>query len=152
MVDFKKDLKEAGSQKQLLNFIKSGMAEWAKTRDPNTMDINAIQSGNNKCFNCSGEHFAKECKKPKLQCGKCKFLGSGHKKDCSCQSKGGCQAYSANTEEGTISWDENKSTKKEKEDKGKGCDWSKSIQGMFLNKAGAWFKDYKNLAVKLGKA
>ena len=27
----------------------------------------------------------------------------------------------------TTSWDEDKSTKKEKEDKGKGCDWSKSI-------------------------
>ena len=83
MVDFQKHLKEAGSRKQLLNFIKSGMAEWAKTRDPNTMDIDTTQSGNNKCFNCSGELFAKECKKPKLQCGKCKFLGSDHKKDCS---------------------------------------------------------------------
>ena len=37
VVDFKKDLKEAGSRKQLLNFIKSGMAERAKTRDPNTI-------------------------------------------------------------------------------------------------------------------
>ena len=83
VADFKKDLKEAGSQKQLLNFIKSGMAEQAKTRDPNTMDIDATWSGNNKCFNCGREHFTKECKKPKLQCGECKFLSSGHKKDCS---------------------------------------------------------------------
>ena len=83
VVDFKKDLKEAGSQKQLLNFIKSGTMEQAKTRDPNAMDIDAAWSGNNKCFNCGGEHFAKECKKPKLQCSECKFLGSGHKKDCS---------------------------------------------------------------------
>ena len=67
MVDFQKDLKEAGSRKQLLNFIKSGMAEWAKTRDLNAMDINATQSGNNKCFNCGEEHFTKECKKSKLQ-------------------------------------------------------------------------------------
>ena len=66
MVDFKKDLKKAGSRKQLLNITKSGMAEWAKTRDPNAMDINATWSGNNKCFNCSREHSAKECKKPKL--------------------------------------------------------------------------------------
>ena len=50
------------------------------------------------------------------------------------------------------SWDEDKSTKKEKEDKGKGRDWSKSIQGMLLDKARAWFKDYENLAAKLGKA
>ena len=71
VADFKKDLKEVGSRKQLLNFIKSGTVEQAKMRDPNTMDIDAAQSGNNKCFNCSGEHFAKECKKPKLQCGEC---------------------------------------------------------------------------------
>ena len=63
VVDFKKDLKQAGSRKQLLNFIKSGMAERAKTKNPNAMDIDATQSGNNKCFNCSREHFTKECKK-----------------------------------------------------------------------------------------
>ena len=150
MVDFKKDLKEAGSRKQLLNFIKSGTAEWAKTKDPNTMDIDATQSSNSKCFNCSGEHFTKECKKLKLQCRKRKFLSSGHKKDCSQRGKGSCQACSAKTEEGTTSWDEDKSIKKE--DKGKGHDWSKSIQGMSLDKARAWFKDYENLAAKLGKA
>ena len=83
VADFQKDLKEAGSQKQLLNFIKSGMAEWAKTKDPNTMGIDAAWSSNSKCFNCSGEHFTKECKKPKLQCSECKFLSGGHKKDCS---------------------------------------------------------------------
>ena len=83
VVNFKKDLKEAGSRKQLLNFIKSGTAEWAKTRDPNAMDIEAAWSGNNKCFNCGGEHFAKECKKPKLQCSECKFLRGSHKKNCS---------------------------------------------------------------------
>ena len=128
------------------------MAEQAKTRDPNAMDIDATQSSNNKCFNYSREHFAKECKKPKLQCGKCKFLGGGHKKDCSQRGKGSHQAHSTKTEEGTISWDEDKSTKKEKEDKGKGHDWSKSIQGMSLDEVRAWFKDYKNLAVKSGKA
>ena len=50
------------------------------------------------------------------------------------------------------SWDEAKSTKNKKEDKGKGHDWSKSIQGMSLDKVRAWFKDYENLAAKLGKA
>ena len=127
VVDFKKDLKKAGSRKQLLNFIKSGTVEWAKTKDPDAMDIDAAWSGNNKCFNCGGEHFTKECKKPKLQCGECKFLSGGHKKDCSCWSKGGHQACSTKIEEGATSWDEDKGTKKEKEDKGKGCDWSKSI-------------------------
>ena len=83
VADFKKDLKQARSRKQLLNFIKSGTAERAKTKDPNAMDINATRSGNNKCFNCGGEHFTKEYKKSKLQCSECKFLGGGHKKDCS---------------------------------------------------------------------
>ena len=117
--DFKKDLKQAGSRKQLLNFIKSGTVERAKTKDPNAMDINAAQSSNNKCFNCRGEYFAKECKKPKLQCSECKFLSSGHKKDCSHQGKGSRQAHSAKTEEGPTSWNEAKSTEK-KEDKVKG--------------------------------
>ena len=103
VAEFKKDLKQAESRKQLLNFIKSGMAEWAKTRDLNAMDINATQSSNNKCFNCSGDHFIKECKKPMLQCSDCKFLGRGHKKDCSCCSKGGKQVHSAKKEEeGTL--------------------------------------------------
>ena len=55
-------------------------------------------------------------------------------------------------EEGATSWDEAKSTKNKKEDKGKGQDWSKFIQGMTLDEAQAWFKDYKNLAAKSGKA
>ena len=128
------------------------MVEWAKTRDPNAMDIDTAQSGNNKCFNCGREHFAKECKKLKLQCSKCKFLRGGHKKDCSQRGKGSQQARSTKTEEGATSWDEAKSTENKKEDKGKGCDWSKSIQGMSLNKARVWFKDYENLAAKSGKA
>ena len=42
----KQDLKQAGSRKQLLNFIKTGMAERAKTKDPDTMDMNTIWSSN----------------------------------------------------------------------------------------------------------
>ena len=152
VVDFTKDLKEAGSRKQLLNFIKSGMMEQTKTKDPNAMDINAAQSGNSRCFNCGREYFTKECKKLKLQCSECKFLRGSHKKDCSQRGKGGCQACSAKTEEGATSWDEAKSTENKKEDKGKGQDWSKSIQGMSLDEARAWFKDYKNLAAESGKA
>ena len=116
------------------------------------MDIDTAQSGNSKCFNCGREHITKECKKPKLQCSECKFLGGDHKKDCSQRGKGSHQAHSTKTEEGTTSWDEAKSTKNKKEEKGKGHDWSKSIQGMSLDKARAWFKDYKNLAVKSEKA
>ena len=47
-------------------------------------------------------------------------------------------------------WDEDKSTKKE--EKGKGWDWSKSIQEMSFEEAQAWFKDYKNITKKAGKA
>ena len=119
VADFKKDLKQAGRRKQLLNPIKSGMVKRAKMKDPNAMDIDATWSGNNKCFNCGREHFTKECKKSKLQCSECKFLSGGHKKDCSHWGKGSHQACSAKTEEGATSWEEAKSTKKEKEDKGK---------------------------------
>ena len=123
VADFKKDLKQAGSRKQLLNPIKSGMVKRAKMKDPNAMDIDATWSGNNKCFNCGREHFAKEFKKSKLQCSECKFLSGGHKKDCSHWGKGSHQACSAKTEEDATSWEEAKSTKKEKEDKGKSWDW-----------------------------
>ena len=50
------------------------------------------------------------------------------------------------------SWDEDKSTKKEDKDKGKGYDWSKSIQGMNFDEACTWFKDYENIASKAEKA
>ena len=82
----------------------------------------------------------------------CKFLGGGHKKDYSRRGKGSHQAHSTKTEEGATTWNEDKSIENKKEDKGKGCDWSKSIQGMSLDKARAWFKDYENLAAKPGKA
>ena len=153
VADFQKDLKQAGSQKQPLNFIKSGTVERAKTGNSNAMDIDATQSGNNKCFNCGRDHFTKECKKPTLLYGECTFLGSGDKKDCFHCSKGGCQAHSTKKEkEGATSCDEDKSIKKKKKDKDKGQDWSKSIQEMSLDDARARFKDYKNLTTKSGKA
>ena len=42
VADLKKDLKQAGSRKQLLNFIKSGTADRAKIKNPNAMNINAV--------------------------------------------------------------------------------------------------------------
>ena len=38
----------------------------------------------NKCFNCGQDrHGIKDCKKPRNQCGECKFHGGGHWHDCS---------------------------------------------------------------------
>ena len=44
------------------------------------------------------------------------------------------------------SWDEDKSTNKD--NKGKGRNWTSSIKGMSLDKAHAWFKDYETLTAK----
>ena len=133
------------------------MAEQAKTKDPNAMDINAIKTGGkNKCFNCQQEgHFPKDCPKPKLQYPECHFFGGGHQKACSKRGKGkgnGCQVRATETEDKpTISWDEDKSTNKD--NKGKGHNWTSSIKGMSLDEAHAWFKDYETLTAKLaGKA
>ena len=43
----------------------------------------AQRRGKPRCFNCWEEgHLAKDCKKPKNQCPKCKFLGGGHSWNC----------------------------------------------------------------------
>ena len=77
---FKADLQQAGGRKQLLEFIQKGTVERAKTKDPNTMDIDAMKTGSkNKCFNCQQEgNFSKDCPKPKLQCPECHFFRGRH--------------------------------------------------------------------------
>ena len=116
------------------------------------MDIDAIKTGGkNKCFNSQQEgHFGKDCPKPKLQCPECHFFGGGHQKACSKRGKGkgnGRQVHSTETEDKpATSWDEDKSTNKD--NKGKGRDWTASIKGMSLDEARAWFKDYETLAAK----
>ena len=152
---FKADLRQAGARKQLLSFIQKGTAERVSRKDPNAMDIDAVKTGSkNKRFNCQQEgHFSKDCLKPKLQCPECHFFGGGHQKACSKRGKGkgnGRQVCATETEDrSATSWEEDKSTNKD--NKGKGCDWSSSIKGMSLDKARAWFKDYETLAAKLAE-
>ena len=155
---FKADLWQAGACKQLLSCIQKGTAERVKHKDPNAMGIDAIKTGGkNKCFNYQQEgHFGKDCLKLKLQCPECHFFGGGHQKACSKRGKGkgnraGHQVHAADSKEPAISWEENKSTNKDK--KRKGCDWTSSIKGMSLDEAHAWFKDYETLTAKsAGKA
>ena len=118
------------------------------------MDIDAIKTGSkSKCFNCQQEgHFSKDCLKPKLQCPECHFFRGGHQKACSQRGKGkgkgnGRRVRATETEDKpATSWDEDKSTNKD--NKGKGHDWTSSIKGMSLDEACTWFKDYKTLAAK----
>ena len=80
------------------------------------------------------------------------LLWKGHQKACSKRGKGkgnrgGYQVCATDSKEKpTTSWDEDKSTNKD--NKGKGHDWTSSIKGMSLDEACTWFKDYKTLTAK----
>ena len=89
LIDYLKEIWRISSARESLNFI-MGQTQYRNSykslghMDPNAMDISTAQRGNGgSCFNCRGiGHHAKDCRKPKVKCLDCHFLGGGHKKEC----------------------------------------------------------------------
>ena len=92
-IDYIKEIWRVSLARETLDFI-MGWIQYRSSykslenKDPNAMDVSAAQYGNGRsCFNCGGTgHHAKDCRKPKVECPDCHFLGGGHKKECRCSN------------------------------------------------------------------
>ena len=93
---------------------------------------------NNKCFNCRTEgHGIKDCRKPKNQCGECKFHGGGHRTNC---SKYVAKVQATTAEQTTLHAAPSVAQ-----------DPFAAIQGMDFEQIQAYFWNKKDLAEKQGK-
>ena len=119
LIDYLKESQRVSSARESLDFI-MGQTQYRNNykslehKDPNAMDISAAQRGNGGSrYNCKGTgHHAKDCRKPKVECPDCHFLGGGHKKKCRCSNTQGVCATNS-TQEAAMSWG-NSSSQKEK--------------------------------------
>ena len=156
LADYLTKVRNIGQKRQLTRFL--GIAGPSRQRDPNAMDISALDAASDEeskveinaftrgkgkartpncnrkpigCFNCGKPgHMAKECKIPSIRCTECNWSRGGHKLRCSKASK-----IRSTTEEPTTSWDQG----------------SCSIQGMSFDEAKAFFYDMHDVEDK-GKA
>ena len=116
-IDYLKEIRRVGSARESLDFI-MGRTQYRNNykssghKDPNAMDVSTAQRGNGgSCFNCGGiGHHAKDCRKPKVECLDCHFLGGGHKKECRRSNTRGVHATNS-TNEAAMSWGDSSSPK-----------------------------------------
>ena len=93
LIDYLKEIWRVSSARESLDFI-MGWIQYRNNykslghKDLNAMDVSATQRGNGRsCFNCGGTgHCAKDCRKSKVECPDCHFLGGGYKKECRCSN------------------------------------------------------------------
>ena len=145
LLEYLKEIRRVSSARESLNFI-LGRTQYrnnyksAGNKDPNTMDISATQRGNSRnCFNCGGTgHCAKDCRKPKVECPDCHFLGGGHKKECKRSKTRGVHATNS-TQEAATSWEDGSSQKK----KPRNANPFAAVRGMSYDTMKAYFYDMK---------
>ena len=153
LADYLTKVWNIGQKRQLTRFL--GIAGPSRSRDPNAMDISALDAVSDEeseveidvftrekgkartparnrkliaCLNCGKPgHMAKECKIPSTQCTECNWSRGGHKPRCSKASK-----IQTTTEEPTTSWDQR----------------SRAIRGMSFDEAKALFYDMHNVKDK----
>ena len=145
-IDYLKEIRRVGSARESLDFI-MGQTQYRNNykssghKDPNAMDVSAAQRGNSRsCFNCGGTgHHAKDCRKPKVECPDCHFLGGGHKKECRrSNTQGVCATNSTN--EAAMSWGDSSSPKEKPRNN---ADLFAAVRGMSYNVMKAYFYDMK---------
>ena len=144
-LEYLKEIRRVGSARESLNFI-LGRTQYrnnyksAENKDPNAMDVSAAQRGNGgNCFNCGGTgHCAKDCRKPKVECPDCHFLGGGHKKECKRSNMRGVRATNS-TQEAATSWEDSSSQK----EKPRNTDPFAVVRGMSYDAMKAYFYDMK---------
>ena len=144
-LEYLKEIRRVGSARESLDFI-LGRTQYrnnfksAGNKDPNVMDVSAAQRGNGgNCFNCGGTgHRAKDCRKPKVECPDCHFLGGGHKKECRHSNTRGVRATNSQQEAAT-SWEDGSSQK----EKPRNADPFVAVRGMLYDAMKAYFYDMK---------
>ena len=155
-IDYLKEIRRVGSARERVNFI-MGRTQYRNTykslghKDPNAMDVSAAQRGNGgSCFNCGGtRHRAKDCRKPKVECPDCHFLGGGRKKECRRSNTQEVHATNS-TNEAATSWGDSSSLKEKPRNN---ADPFAAVRGMSYDVMKVYCYDMKTLEDKgKGKA
>ena len=156
LIDYLKESQRVSSARESLDFI-MGWTQYRHNykssghKDPNAMDVSAAQYGNGgSFFNCRGTgHHAKDCRKLKVECLDCHFLGGGHKKECKYSNMRGVCATNS-TQEAATSWRDSSSPKKKPRNN---ANPFVAVRGMSYDAMKAYFYDMKTLEDKgKGKA
>ena len=145
-IDYLKEIWRVGSARESLDFI-MGRTQYKSSykslghKDPNAMDVSAAQRGNGRsCFNCGGTgHRAKDCRKSKVECLDCHFLGGGHKKECRHSNMRGVHATNS-TQEAAMSWGDSSSLKVKPRNN---ANPFAAVRGMSYDTMKAYFYDMK---------
>ena len=144
-LEYLKEIRRVGSARESLDFI-LGRTQYRNNfksvgnKDPNVMDVSTTQRGNGRnCFNCGDTgHHAKDCRKLKVECPDCHFLGDGHKKECKRSNTRGVRATNS-TQEAATSWEDSSSQK----EKPRNADPFAAVRGMSYDAMKAYFYDMK---------
>ena len=156
LIDYLKEIQRVSSARESLDFI-MGQTQYRNNykslghKDPDAMDVSTTQRGNSgSCFNCRGTgHCAKDCRKPKVECLDCHFLGGSHKKECRRSNMQGVRATNS-TQEAAMSWRDSSSPKEKPRNN---ADLFAAVRGMLYDVMKAYFYDMKTLEDKgKGKA